>query len=142
MYTPIFKAKRLDSNIFVQGAYYEFLPNTPYPVVGKEQEREPLEYKHVIITTKSSDWGMPRELIAIEVDKNTLCVNTGHMDKNGLPIWEHDIVQYEDEQGSSLTGEVIWNHENACFEVWVKDGNFCQPFPLKNWKVLHSKYEE
>ena len=137
MSRDLFRAKRVDTDRFVEGAYYEFLPYTPYPVGEK-----PCDCKHIIITHTFLDWGMPSELTAVEIDKNTLCQNTGHVDKNGMPIWEHDILQYEDEQGVSLKGEVVWNHDHACFELYVEEGNFSQPFPLRNWKVLYNKFEE
>ena len=134
-----YKAKSLGlaNNIWVYGAYYKFLPYTPNPLGS-----EPKEYKHLICTHTFSDWGMPRELTAIEIDLSTLCQNTGHVDKNGVAIWEHDILQYEDEQGSSLKGEVVWNHDHACFELFVEEGNFSQTFPLLNWKFLHSKFDK
>ena len=65
-----FRAKLKGMDKWVYGAYLKILPYQPYPVGGVK----PLEteYKHLIVTEGSADWGMPRGIVAYEVIPETV----------------------------------------------------------------------
>jgi uncharacterized phage protein (TIGR01671 family) len=71
----LFKAKRVDNGEWVVGGLVRYGFN------GKE--------KYYIVPDYASD------LYAIEIDPNTICRCTGSKDKNGILIWENDIVKYK-----------------------------------------------
>ena len=106
----IYKAKDLNNN-WVFGAYFKFLPYTPAPI--KECYPPESEYKHLIIKEGFSDWNLPRDLKAVEINPETLCQCTGMKDEKGEDIFENDIVivsDYQKEDSNSLENYFIkWN---------------------------------
>lgn len=136
----LYRAKESkDSKFWHVGAYYKFLPYTPQPVGGHNSETD---YKHLIISHTFSDWGLPREIQATEIDVETLCQATGCVDRNGKPIWEYDIMRRPDPDGFYIYdyGEVHWNPQ-LCKFLLAKDDGDCVNFPLISWEVVRSKYD-
>lgn len=97
----IFKAKRTDNGEWVEGY--------PFPsIVGKELNRmtvfEPFPGGTVVNT--------------YEVEPETICQYTGLTDKNGVRIWEGDILEYDEERWV-----VSYIEEDAMFFIYM-DGLF------------------
>lgn len=65
----LFKAKIKDSNLEVVGAYYAY-PTTTY--CFEKDYLKPVSMRHVIIHDEMTDWGLPNQLRAYEIDPDTL----------------------------------------------------------------------
>lgn len=89
----LFKAKRIDNGEWVEGYYYK-ISETTY-CFKEDYERNPVPEHHYILQERMTDWGLPNQIIQIEVDPETLCQFTGLCDKSGKKIWEGDIISYQ-----------------------------------------------
>ena len=86
----LFKAKRKDNGKWVEGYYYK-MSETTY-CFKEDYERKPVSEHHYILQERMTDWGLPNQIVQIEIDSETLCQFTGLTGKNGNKIWENDIV--------------------------------------------------
>ena len=87
----LFKAKRVDNDEWVEG-YYCKMSETTY-CFKEDYERKPVPEHHYILQERMTDWGLPNQMVQIEIDPETLCEFTGRCDKNGNKIWENDIIK-------------------------------------------------
>ncbi len=107
----LFKAKRIDNGEWVEGYYYK-MSETTY-CFKEDYERKPVPEHHYILQKRMTDWGLPNQMIQIEIDPETLCQFTGLYDKNGKKIWENDIIKYH---FGEIYAPIKYGHYQNCFD--------------------------
>lgn len=119
----LYRGKRVDNGEWVYGYYYKI----PAPPVCFKEDKKVVQDKHFIILEHPNyvpDWGMPRKMVQVEVDPETVGQCIGLPDKNGKKIYEGDFVAFEDGTSTEAgfmdfvsIGEVEWVKEIAGFTV-------------------------
>lgn len=64
------RAKRVDSDEWVEGYYLHY--QTTWFCFKEDYDAHPEVIKDVIIQEQRGDWGLPTQLIQIDIDPNTL----------------------------------------------------------------------
>ena len=93
----LFRAKRLDNGEWVEGGVLCYA-----------------EYTAICVYSDYNNW---HEFI--EVDPETVCQFTGKYDGNGVKIFEHDIVQFDD----GYYAEILWDEDEALFNIYGGDAS-------------------
>lgn len=129
-----FKFRGLSKGKWYYGVYCKHLPYTPYCCSGKPPEKD---YQHLIIQEGFSDWGLPRSMTCIEVEKDTVGQCTGLKDIKQILIYEGDICK--DKLGNLF--EVYFDKRYCCFFLRNKNKEIMAFYPDIELEVLGNIYE-
>lgn len=107
-----------------------------FRVWDNEQKR----YTSVKPIVLCNDWFI-REIAMQDNDDGQYVIEqcTGLRDKNGLLIYEGDVLQYTDTNGFKIRQEVVWDDENARFAHVVDWGCFDRTFSPLDQELCSQK---
>ena len=94
----LFRAKRLDNGEWVEG----------HLLHDSEQNESYI-----------AEYFEDKSAYLREVDPETVCQFTGKYDGNGVEIFEHDIVQFDD----GYYAEILWDEDDALFNIYGGDAS-------------------
>ena len=139
----LFKAKRIDSGKWVEGYYYK-MSETTY-CFKEDYERKPVSEHHYILQERMTDWGLPNQIVQIEIDSETLCQFTGLCDKNGKKVWENDILMahLDESYPEDATYETVeWNVAGwVTHETDSTDRQYLDEFDLEHYEAIGNIFD-
>ena len=139
----LFKAKRKDNGKWVEGYYYK-MSETTY-CFKEDYERKPVSEHHYILQERMTDWGLPNQIVQIEIDSETLCQFTGLCDKNGKKVWENDILMahLDESYPEDATYETVeWNVAGwVTHETDNTDRQYLDEFDLEHYEAIGNIFD-
>ena len=139
----LFKAKRKDNGKWVEGYYYK-MSETTY-CFKEDYERKPVSEHHYILQERMTDWGLPNQIVQIEIDSETLCQFTGLCDKNGKKVWENDILMahLDESYPEDATYETVeWNVAGWVTHVTDStDRQYLDEFDLEHYEAIGNIFD-
>ena len=139
----LFKAKRKDNGKWVEGYYYK-MSETTY-CFKEDYERKPVSEHHYILQERMTDWGLPNQIVQIEIDSETLCQFTGLCDKNGKKVWENDIfmAHLDESYPEDATYETVeWNVAGwVTHETDSTDRQYLDEFDLEHYEAIGNIFD-
>lgn len=139
----LFKAKRKGNGKWVEGYYYK-MSETTY-CFKEDYERKPVSEHHYILQERMTDWGLPNQIVQIEIDSETLCQFTGLCDKNGKKVWENDILMahLDESYPEDATYETVeWNVAGwVTHETDSTDRQYLDEFDLEHYEAIGNIFD-
>lgn len=139
----LFKAKRKDNGKWVEGYYYK-MSETTY-CFKEDYERKPVSEHHYILQERMTDWGLPNQIVQIEIDSEILCQFTGLCDKNGKKVWENDILMahLDESYPEDATYETVeWNVAGwVTHETDSTDRQYLDEFDLEHYEAIGNIFD-
>lgn len=139
----LFKAKRKDNGKWIEGYYYK-MSETTY-CFKEDYERKPVSEHHYILQERMTDWGLPNQIVQIEIDSETLCQFTGLCDKNGKKVWENDILMahLDESYPEDATYETVeWNVAGwVTHETDSTDRQYLDEFDLEHYEAIGNIFD-
>ena len=139
----LFKAKRVDNGEWVEGFYYKMFETTY--CFKEDYERKPVPEHHYILQERMTDWGLPNQMVQIEIDSETLCQFTGLCGKNGKKIWENDILMahLDESYPEDVTYETVeWGAAGwVAHEANSTDRQYLDEFDTEHFEVVGNIFD-
>jgi uncharacterized phage protein (TIGR01671 family) len=134
-----FRGFDLDTKRWYYGSYVRLerisgyaMSQTPEEDNKKHQENDFDDY---IFFTEMNDWGLETKKLRATVDVKSVGQYTGLKDKNGIDVYESDLLGIWMRKGKDrkqYIHQIKWNDEKACFDL---------PAPLNEFEVIGNIYE-
>lgn len=110
----LFRGKDKDDLKWYEG-FYMALSETTY-CCAEDYAAHPDNTKHYIVFERITDWGLPNKHMRAEIIPETLGQYTGLKDRNGVRIFEGDIIKthYANTPKADFIEQVVFHNGRFC----------------------------